>query len=139
VILLEDFKADCQLRNIDRHGSYYMHASKFCSFLEARGKDPRQVGKEDLKAYLQVIRDRGLKTSSQRKVFTSLSAFYAFMVDEDLMEANPVVPFRRRYLKQYKDNGSEPRQLISIDQAAMLINSVLHSRDKAFLTLLFKE
>jgi len=138
VTLLDDFKADCQLRNIDGHGSYYFHASKLCSFLEARGKDPCQVGKEDLKAYLQVIRDRGLKTSSQRKIFTSLSAFYAFMVDEDLMEANPVVPFRRRYLRQYKDNGSDPRQLISIDQAAMLINSVLHSRDKAFLTLLFK-
>ena len=60
------------------------------------------------------------------------------MVDEDLIVANPVAPFRRRYLRQYKDNGSEPRQLISIDQAAMLINSVLHSRDKAFLTLLFK-
>jgi integrase len=60
------------------------------------------------------------------------------MVDEHLMAANPVAPFRQRYLRQYKDNGSEPRQLISIDQAAMLINSVLHSRDKAFLTLLFK-
>ena len=136
--LLDDFKADCHLRNIDGYGSYYCYASNFCSFLEARGKDPCQVGKEDLKAYLQVIRDRGLKISSQRKVFSSLSAFYAFIVDEDLMEANPIISFRRRYLRQYKDNGSDPRQLISIDQAAMLINSVLHSRDKAFLTLLFK-
>ena len=136
--LLDDFKADCHLRNIDGYGSYYCYASNFFSFLEARGKDPCQVGKEDLKAYLQVIRDRGLKISSQRKVFSSLAAFYAFIVDEDLMEANPIIPFRRRYLRQYKDNGSDPRQLISIDQAAMLINSVLHSRDKAFLTLLFK-
>ena len=55
--LLEDFKADCELRNIDRHGSYYMHASKFCSFLESRGKDPCQVGKDDLKAYLQRPKD----------------------------------------------------------------------------------
>jgi integrase/recombinase XerD len=138
VTLLEDFKADCQLRNIDRQGSYYFQVSKFCDFLEARGKEPCQVEKDDLKAYLQVIRDRGLKTSSQRKMFTSLSAFYAFVVDEGLMELNPIMPFRRRYLRQYKDNGFEPRQLISIDQAAMLINSVLHSRDKAFLTLLFK-
>jgi len=138
VTLLDDFKADCELRNIDRHGSYYIHASKFCSFLEARGKDPCQVEKDDLKAYLQAIRDRGLKTSSQRKVFTCLSSFYAFMVDEDLLGANPIIPFRRRYLRQYKDNGSEPRQLISIDQAAMLLNSILHSRDKAFLTLFFK-
>ena len=136
--LLDDFKADCELRNIDRRGLYYLYASMFCSFLEARGKDPCQVERDDLKAYLQAIRDRGLKTSSQRKVFTCLSSFYAFVVDEDLMVSNPIIPFRRRYLRQYKDNCSEPRQLVSIDQAAMLINSILHSRDKAVLSLLFK-
>ena len=65
--------------------------------------DPLQVEKDDLKAYLQAIRDRGLKTSSQRKVFTCISAFYAFVVDEDLLESNPILPFTRRYLRQYKE------------------------------------
>jgi integrase/recombinase XerD len=37
--------------------------------------------------------------------------FYAIV---DLLGANPIIPFRRRYLRQYKDDGSEPRQLISI-------------------------
>ena len=136
--LLDDFKADCELRKIDRNGMYYFYSRQFCRFLEVRGKDPLQVEKDDLKAYLQAIRDRGLKTSSQRKVFTCISALYAFAVDEDLMESNPILPFTRRYLRQYKDNGSEPKQIISVDQAAMLINSILHSRDKAILTLLFK-
>jgi len=135
---LDDFRADCELRNIDHYKMYGIYANQFCSFLEARGKDPCQVERDDLKAFLQVIRNRGLKTSSQGRVFTCLSAFYSFVVDEDLMQSNPILPFRRRYLRQYKDNGSEPRQLISIDQAAMLINSILHSRDKAILTLLFK-
>ena len=136
--LLDDFKADCELRKIDRYGMYYFYSRQFCRFLESRGKDPLQVEKDDLKAYLQAIRDRGLQTSSQRKVFVCISALYAFAVDEDLLESNPILPFTRRYLRQYKDNGSEPKQLISIDQAAMLINSILHSRDKAILTLLLK-
>jgi site-specific recombinase XerD len=64
---------------------YGIYANQFRSFLEARGKDPCQVERDDLKAFLQVIRDRGLKTSQPRKSFTCLSAFYSFVVDEDLM------------------------------------------------------
>ncbi len=73
-----------------------------------------------------------------RKVFTCCRPFMRLWLMRELLVSNPIIPFRRRYLLQYKNNDSEPRQLISIDQAAMLINSVLHSRDKAFLTLLFK-
>ena len=102
--LLDDFKADCELRNINRQGSYCIPASRYCGFLEA----PRQgslpgLERNDIKAYLQAIRDRGLKTSSQRKVFTCLSSFYAFVVDEEQLTANPIIPFRRRYLRQYMD------------------------------------
>jgi integrase/recombinase XerD len=61
------------------------------------------------------------------------------MVDEEMMSSNPIIPFRKRYLRKFKDdNGSEIRQLISIDQAAILLNSILNSRDKALTALLFK-
>jgi integrase/recombinase XerD len=137
--LLDDFRADCELRNIGGTKIYYLYASEFCRFLEARGEQPDQVSREDLKVFLGTIRSRGMKASSQDRVFTCLSQFYAFLVDEEIMQANPIQPFRKRYLRQFKDdNGSEPRQLISIDQAAALLNSILSSRDKAILTLLFK-
>jgi integrase/recombinase XerD len=137
--LIDDFQADCELQNIGATKIYTHYATEFCTFLAARGKQPPQVGREDLKAFLQAIRDRGLKSSSQERIFSVISQLCAFMVEEGMMQYNPVPPFRKRYFRQFKkDNGSEPRQLISVDQAAMLVKSVLRSRDKAILALLFK-
>lgn len=137
--LLEDFIADCKLRGMVGLATYRLYASEFCAFLDDRSKNPYQADRNDLKAFLMALKGRGLKQSSITRIFGVLGAFYAFLLDEDLIATNPIPPFRRRYLRQYKDdNGSEPRQLISIDQAAMLINSILISRDKAILVLLFK-
>lgn len=136
---LDDFRADCELRKIGAVKIYCLYAGEFCRFLEACGKQPEEVSREDLKAFLMVIRARGMKASSQDRVFTCLSQFYAFLVDEEIMQANPIQPFRKRYLRKFKDdNGSEARQIITIDQAAMLLNSILKLRDKAILALLFK-
>lgn len=137
--VLGEFVADCELRNIGAAKIYGLYAGEFCRFLEVQGKEPGQVSREDLKAFLQVLRGRGLKFSSQERVFSCISQFYAFQVDEGLMQANPIPPFRKRYLRKFKDdNGQESRQIISVDQAAMLLNSILKSRDKAILALLFK-
>jgi integrase/recombinase XerD len=137
--LIEEFQADCRIRNIGATKIYVLYAQQLAKFLESRGKEPQEVEREDLKAYLVSLRERGLKPSSIDRVFTAISGFYAFMVDEELIASNPIIPFRKRYLRKFKDdNGSEMRQLISIDQAAILVNSILESRDKAIFTLLFK-
>ncbi len=61
------------------------------------------------------------------------------MVDEELISSNPVTSFKRRYLRKFKDeNTSDARQIISVEQASLLVNSTLNSRDKAILILLFK-
>ena len=107
--------------------------------LDSRSKDPILVNKDDLKDYLSILRERGLKQASIEKAFTCLSSFYTFLVDEEMIASNPISSFKRRYLRKYKDdNGSETRQIISVDQASMLVNSTLNSRDRAVLVLLFK-
>jgi integrase/recombinase XerD len=107
--------------------------------LESRSKDPCTTNKDDLKDYLSSLRQRGLKQASIDKAFSCLSSFYTYLVDEELISANPLNPFRGRYLKKCKDdNGSEERRIISVDQASLLVNSTLNSRDKAILVLLFK-
>lgn len=137
--LVDAFKADCALRNMGTLKIYGLYAQEFCDFLEGKGKEPAQVQRDDLKAFLLVIRERNLKASSQERVFSIIGQFYEFLVNEEIMPSNPIPPFRKRYLRQFKDDhGRESRQLISIDQAAMLINSVLRTRDKAILTMLFK-
>jgi integrase/recombinase XerD len=64
---------------------------------------------------------------------------YEFLVEEGQVQSNPVQPFRKRYIRAYKEQlAQDVRQLISIEDAARLANSVLDSRDKAIIVLLLK-
>jgi len=134
--LLDEYKADCQLRGIRYPKTSIYYIREFTAFL---GKDPETATRVDLKRYLQILRNRDLKQSSIQKAFNYLSTFYDFLLDEELVVANPVPPFRKRYLQVYKDQSAQDnRQLISVEDASRLVNSTLDSRDKAILILLFK-
>ncbi len=134
--LIDDFQADLELRGLAATRVYIGHTRQFIEFIQ---KPPGEVDKNDLRTYLASLKARNLKPSTIDKAYISLSAFYDFLVDEDLLDANPVLPFRKRYLRHYKgDNGSESRQLISVEDASRLVNSILSSRDRAIVTMLFK-
>jgi integrase/recombinase XerD len=118
---------------------YIYRTKAYCAFLESRGKTPLNVDRDDLRAFLAQLKDKGLKFSTIEVIYTSLSAFYEFLIIEELVEYNPILPFRKYYLRRYKnDNDSEIRKLISIEDASRLVNSILDSRDKCILVLLFK-
>ena len=137
--LLEGFCQDCQMRNIRSIETYEIYVKQYLELLDSRSKNANCADKSDLKDFLASLRQRGLKQASIEKAFTSLSSFYTYMVDEDLASSNPVTSFKRRYLRKYKDeNTSEARQIISVEQASLLVNSTLNSRDKAILVLLLK-
>jgi integrase/recombinase XerD len=137
--LLEGFCHDSQMRNIKSIRTYEAYIRQYLELLASRSKNPNSADKSDLKDFLGILRQRGLKQASIEKAFTALSSFYTYMVDEELISSNPVVSFKRRYLRKYKDeNTSEARQIISVEQASLLVNSTLNSRDKAILVLLFK-
>ena len=137
--LLEGFCQDCQMRNIKSIETYKTYIKQYLDLLDSRSKNPNSADRSDLKDFLTSLRQRGLKQASIEKAFTCLSSFYTYMVDEELISSNPVTPFKRRYLRKYKDeNTSDARQIISVEQASLLVNSTLNSRDKAILVLLFK-
>ncbi|MCJ7444179.1 MAG: tyrosine-type recombinase/integrase [Methanotrichaceae archaeon] len=137
--LIERFKSDCIIRNISGFQIYILYAQEFSNFLQKSGKEPTNVTKDDLKTYLATLKARGLKQASIDRIFTCLSGFYAFLVDEGVLSSNPIIPFKRRFLRKYKeDNSSDSRKIIDVEQASMLVNSILDSRDKAIVTLLFK-
>ena len=137
--LLDRFHADCNLRGMVTTMDYIYRTKAYCAFLEAREKTPQNVDRDDLRAFLAQLKDKGLKFSTIEVIYTSLSAFYEFLIIEELVEYNPILPFRKYYLRRYKnDNDSEIRKLISIEDASRLVNSILDSRDKCILVLLFK-
>jgi integrase/recombinase XerD len=118
---------------------YIYRANEFCAFLEERAKTPITADKDDIKTFLVRLKDRGLKLKTIDRIFSCISAFYGFLIEEELVEHNPILPFRKRYLRKYKsDNDSEIRKLISIEDASRLVSSVLDTKDRCILVLLFK-
>jgi len=137
--LIQRFHEDCMLRGIVSTMDYIYRAKEFCAFLESRGKIPMNADKDDIKAFLVRLKDRGLKLKTIDRIFSCIGAFFGFLIEEELVEHNPILPFRKRYLRKYKsDNDSEIRKLISIEDASRLVNSVLDTKDRCILVLLFK-
>jgi len=137
--LIEQFQSDCIERNMSSWRDYVFYAREFSNFLAERNKKPADVTKDDLRLYLAKLRARSLKQTSIERIFSCLSGFYTFLIDEGLTTNDPIRPFRRRYLRRYKDeSSSESRKIISVEEAAILVNSILDSRDKAIVTLIFK-
>jgi integrase/recombinase XerD len=137
--LVQRFHEDCNLRGMVSVMDYIYRAKEYCAFLETRGKNPLNADKDDLRAFLSRLKERGLKFKTIDRIYSCLSAFYEFLIIEGLVEYNPILPFRKYYLRRYKnDSDSEIRKLISVEDASRLANSILDSRDKCILVLLFK-
>jgi len=142
--LVEMFVADCNLRNLSSESvrSYKSNLVIISNFLNRKGPSLLNLDKYVLKEILVYLVDkRRVSPKTLENYFAALSSFCQFLVYEDLTDRNPVLPFRKRYLRQYKNakgNSGSERRLISVGQMAMLINSVLNPRDKAIITLLAK-
>ena len=137
--LIQRFYEDLTLSEIVSARDYIYRTNEFCAFLEARGNSPQEVTKEDLKSFLIHLKERKLKSTTIDRIFSCLSAFYEFLIEEELVEYNPILPFRKYYFRKYKKNSdSEIRKLIEVEDAARLVNSILDTRDKCILVLLFK-
>ncbi|MDD3398252.1 MAG: tyrosine-type recombinase/integrase [Candidatus Methanomethylophilaceae archaeon] len=143
-VKLGEFKEDCKLRGMS-HGSTLSYISSiriFMQFLDARGKAVEGVDKILLKAYIDhLLNERKVAFPTLESHFSALSAFYDWLVFEEEMPSNPVLPVRKRYLRRYKGGvGLEQgeRKLISVEEMARLVNSILNVRDRAVVLLLAK-
>jgi integrase/recombinase XerD len=137
--LVQRFHEDCDLRGMVSTMEYIYRVKEYCAFLDARDKTPLTVGRDDMKAFLGQLKARELKSGTIKRIYTCVSAFYEFLIAEELVEYNPIVPFRKYYLRRYKNGSdSESRKLIGVEDASRLVNSILDSRDKCILVLLFK-
>ena len=93
--LIESFHEDCNLRGMACTMDYIYRVKEFCDFLEAQGKSPLNVSRDDLKAFLGHLKERDLKVRTLNRLFSCLSSFYEFLMAEELVEYNPILPFRK--------------------------------------------
>jgi integrase/recombinase XerD len=98
--------------------------------------------KHVLHDYVSQRLSQGIDHKTLEKDLSAISALYEYFVFEDYVMKNPVPGVRKRYLRKYKVgtdvDAEHPRKLLTVEEMAKLINSVLNTRDKAILTLLAK-
>jgi len=140
--LIEDFCKDCKLKSMTSESvrRYKSSLLIFADFLLNRGVDPINAGADALKDFLQYIKEeRSVKHKTVENYFSALSAFYDYLAFEKLVSTNMVLPFRKRYLGQYKDGYEDPeRKLLSVEEMSRLVGSIMDPRDKAIAVLFAK-
>ena len=94
--LISRFHDDCKLRGFGYPMDYIYRVTEFCAFLETRGKTPMSADKDDIKAFLVHLNEREIKFKTVDRIFTCISSLYGFLIEEELVENNPVLPFRKR-------------------------------------------
>lgn len=133
--LIENFISDCQARGLTPH-SIETYKSNVKIFLH-HCKDPFTVHIDDLRTFLNELRNRGLSGSTLKGYFAALSAFYDYLVFDGIIQSNPVISFKKRYLSRVKDQHNT-RQLISVQDMRNLIDVTKGIREKAILITLAK-
>ena len=142
--MIEDFLGDCRLRMMTPESirMYKPILEMLSNFLKENGLSLTDLDKQTLKRVLEYLMDeRGLSHKTLENYFSALSTFFDYLVYEGIVDRNIVLSFRKRYLRQYKSSRRNPgpqRQMISVEEMAMLINYILDPRDKAIITLLAK-
>jgi integrase/recombinase XerD len=140
--LIENFCKDCKLRGMTTESTRRYRSSLliFAGFLLKRGVDLDNVDMHALKDFLHSLKyERNVKHKTVENYFSALSAFYDYLVFEGLAGTNVVLPFRKRYLRRYKDGYDDPeRKLLSIEEMSRLVNFIMDPRDKAIAVLFAK-
>ena len=139
--LLEGFRHDCELRGLTKEtvNHYAWCMRHFLEFLRAQGTRYDQIDLRTLTTYLELLRSRSARYKTVENVYAAISSFYDYLVFEGRMATNVVLPFRKRYLRRYKD-GSEQmeRRLLSVEEMSRLVNSIIDPRDRAIALVFAK-
>lgn len=140
--VLEQFILDCKLRGLSEKTiiGYKSCISAFIDFLSRKGLSIENVDNQILKDFLGYLKfERRIKHKTVKEYFSALSALYDYLAFEGRVKSNIILPFRKRYLRQYKDDFEDPqRRLLSVEEMAKLVNSIMDPRDKAMVVLLAK-
>lgn len=134
--LIMAFEKDCLVRGYASRTveSYVGHVRVY---LESFSFDS---GFDEFRDFLVYIRDRqGFTLATVNHYFSSLSVFYDYLEFEGMVDRNEVPRFRKRYLRNYKKmHVPEPKQLITVEQMAQLVDAPERLGYKAMIIFLAK-
>lgn len=140
--LVESFCEDCRLRGLTDETTrrYRSCLIIFAEFMSRRAKDLVHTDLQSLKEFLQHVKyERHTKHKTAENYFSALSAFSDYLVFEGIATSNIVLPFRKRYLRRYKDAFDDSqRKLLTIEEMSRYVSSILDPRDRAIALLFAK-
>jgi integrase/recombinase XerD len=138
--LIEKFCKDCKLRGMTKESiiRYKSNIRMFAKYFKNDSIVHLNIRMlEEYLGYLKFKKEVTHKTIENN--FTTLSAFYDYLVFHGFSDRNLVLPFRKRYLRMYKKNNIDSRRkLLSVEEMSQLVNSILDPRDKAISVVLAK-
>jgi len=111
------------------------YSSDVADFLEAAGRDPRELTSADVEDYL-LSRSEILSKRSQARLLSSLSSFFGWMILEGERKDNPCDMVDRPKLGRYLP------EVLSVDEVSEIMDSVKLDgwqgyRDRAILEILY--
>jgi len=116
--------------------SYRRDLKEFSAFIHRLGKAPSAVDRQDIRAFLKQLYDRGLGPRSVARFLVSLRGFFRFLVREGRLTGDPTADVEAPKLDQ-----SLPKHLSSDEVDKLLaqpdVSTPLGLRDKAMLELLY--
>jgi integrase/recombinase XerD len=143
--LMEAYVRDAQLQGLteDTLATYRSDLEYYLEWLDVH---PVEIDYDELREFLYHLRNekegrggkKGLADNTLSSYFSALNGFYKFLAFEEIIEENIVPVFRDRYLDLDHDRTQSNRQLISVEEMAMLIHATLKVRDCALILLLAK-
>jgi integrase/recombinase XerD len=105
-------------------------------------EDVADIDKDVVRDYVGILREeRGLSISTIENHLSGVSAFFDYLVYEDVMDTNIALAVRKRYVRRYKAESpgeGQTRKLVTVDQMKVLVQSILQPRDRAIVVLLAK-
>ncbi len=142
---LEEYLRDASIQGLTEE-TLQGYKSNLRQAFEFFDGDPQSVGWGELKELLYYLQNEhpgrdgtpGVSGSTINGWFSALNSYYSFLVFEGQIEENPIPDFRDRYIDGGTDQSRSERQLVSVEEMAMLIHGTLDVRDRALNLLLAK-
>ena len=140
---LEEYRRDCEVQGLSKITiSHYQYCLKdYSTFLEERNVRYDSITINDVIDYITYLRnEKGFKASTLEYHFTALNSFYDYRVFVGKTTTNIIPALRKRYLKRYKkqEKTVARRKILTPNQMADFLSSIMNPRDKAIATLLVK-
>jgi len=136
--LVEQWAEDASIRGSNPK-TIYSYGRSLKLFEEFLGHSITKADKMDIRAYVDICRKKHNTSRTIRSRLNALSSFYEFLIFEGVRKENPVREVRTRYLSQYKtDSECHTHKLISVEEMALLINTLIDIRDKTMFLVLAK-